>query len=161
MAEKDNTLDTKIADEIIKTVNKRRSPKEDVIVPSVYKTPESAEGLVEVFIDPVMTRGGLMTNGVKYIGRVKVTPDVAEDLMRRQEEIQAVNNWQYAPTKNKPPIKIQNHQIIEQQFLADPENRGRKGFTEEYGLLDPWQWQFLAPSFQAYLKETRKQMYGY
>jgi hypothetical protein len=161
MADKqDEALDTKIADEVIKAVNKRRSPKEDVIVPTMYKNPENSEGLVEVFIDPVMTRGGLMTNGTKYMGRVKVEPHIAEDLMRRQQEIQEVANWQVAPTANKPQMRMQNHQVVEQQYLADPENRGRKGWTDEFGLLDPWQWQFLSEPFKEQLKETRKQMYG-
>ena len=128
MADTNEPLDKSTADEIIKAVNKRRTPKEDVIVPAVYKNPADSTGLVEVFIDPVMTRGGLMTNGTKYMGRVKVTPDVADDLMRRQQEIQEVANWQVAPTANKPQMRIQNHQIIEQQYLAEEFKRSNQGF---------------------------------
>lgn len=166
---KEEQLDTKIAsdqveaaaEQIINAVKRKSAkPKEDSIVPTTYKNPENTEGLVEIMIDPVMTRGGLMTNGTRYIGRVKVPTHVADDLMRRQEEIMAVANFQTADMKAKPKLKIQNHQMVEQQYLADPENRGRKGWTDEYGLLDPWQWQWLSPSFQDYLKETRKQMYG-
>ena len=78
--------------------------------------------------------------------------------MRRQEEIAEINAWMHNPRQK---IRIKNHFIVEQQFLADPEpNRGRKNWTEDYGLLDPWQWQFPTKEFRQYLVNLRLQMHG-
>jgi hypothetical protein len=120
----------------------------------------SKEGEVRIYIDPVITDGGLRTNDKLYVGWVNVSQDIAQDLQRRVEECQEIKNFLQNPTRTK--VRIKNFYVMEKQFLADPsENYGKKDFTNEYGLLDPWQWQFIPKEVQEELKERRKAIYGY
>lgn len=119
---------------------------------------QETEDLVEVYIDPVATDGGLMTNDKRYVGRVKVPAHVAEDIMRRIAEYAEVKNLLNNPRQK---IRIKNHYVIEKMYLADPsENSMKPGWTREYGMLDPWQWQHLTPVAQKEMKELRFALYG-
>lgn len=139
--------------------NKKEEAKvptgDEATAPVAPKAP--GNDLVEVFIDPVATDGGLVTNEKRYIGHVKVSRDIADDLMRRVAEYAEVKNKLFNPRQK---IRIKNHTVIEQLYLADPaENAMKPGWTNEYGLLDPWQWQFLSPKAQEDLKNLRKALY--
>jgi hypothetical protein len=125
-------------------------------------SPKAQENLVRIFIDPQLTRGGLRTfdatGGSKlYIGWVNVSQDIAEDLQRRIDEIREIHDAMMNPRQK---IRIKNFEVIERQFLADPEAyEKRKGWSKEFGLLDPWQWQHLTKVAQERLINTRKQLY--
>ena len=119
------------------------------------------ENLVRIFVDPQLTRGGLRNitkeGSHLYVGWVDVPQDVAQDLQRRIDEIREVHD---AMTNPRQKIRIKNFELIENQFLADPEAyQNRKGWSKEYGLLDPWQWQYLTKEAQQRLITTRKQLY--
>lgn len=121
--------------------------------------PSSEENLVTIIIDPKATDGGLSINGKKYIGKMKVPEHIAEQLMENMQV--------YAETKNKlfdPSQKIRqkNSLVVEAQYMADPaEFSDNKKFSQEFGLLDPWQWQFVAEPEKARLRELKTSIYGY
>jgi hypothetical protein len=131
-------------------------------VRAVSSTPQvtlSKEPLVEIIIDRDMTSGGIRINGKLYVGRVKVTKDQADDLLRIQEE--------YAETMKKifnPNISVRMKNDFQKEalFLADPaENEGKKGYTRDYGLLPLREWSFCSDVFKEHLLELRMQYYGY
>jgi len=122
------------------------------------KAPGNQEVLVEIMIDPVATDGGLYTNERRMVGKVKVSRDEADDIMRRLQEYAEVKNKLHNPNQK---IRLKNHSVIEQLYLADPaENSFKPGWTAEYGLLDPWQWQWLTPIAQKQLKDLRYNLFG-
>ena len=113
-------------------------------------------------INPIskkMTDGGIRINGKLYVGNVKVSQGMAEDLARIQEE--------YFETKLKlmdknVSVRMKSDFQKENLFLADPkENAGKVGFTRDYGLLGATEWSYCAPKFKEYLLDTRKSLYGY
>lgn len=121
---------------------------------------EKKEKLVDFFIDPeLVDRKGLVINEKRYIGKVKVTQDQADDMQRMISEYQETQRRLHDPSQK---IRIKNSMIIEELFLADPKTRGNeKGFSKDFGLLDPWQWQFVNENHKKYLQEQKKALYGY
>ncbi len=132
--------------------------KKEISAPE--QTPvETNEELVSIYIDPVATHGGLTTNEKRYVGWVKVPKDIAQDLQRRVEEYIETQDFLHNP---KRKIRIKNSMVIETHFCADPNQYGdNPKFSKEYGLLDPWQWQFVPESEKARLKQLRFDLYGY
>jgi predicted RNA-binding Zn ribbon-like protein len=124
---------------------------------------DEGENLVQVIIDPKLTNGGLRTitsTGVKrYVGKVKVPADLAEDLLRRQTE--------YAATiqkLNEPSLEIRNQSIgtSYKAFMADPAQHGKNpGFSRETGLLSRFQWEFISDKDKEEWKEERMGLFGY
>jgi len=136
------------------------SEEEKINEVEIKEVKKPSEPLVKILIDPTITDGGLRTNDKLYVGWVTVPQNIADDLQRRQDECQEVKNFLQNPGRAK--MRIKNFYVMEKQFLADPaENFGKKGFTKEYGLLDPWQWQFIPKEVQEELKRTRNSIYGY
>ena len=119
---------------------------------------ESKTKKVRIYIDPKLTDGGLTTNGRRLVGYVEVDEQEAEDIFRRLQEYNEVKERLHNPTAK---VTIKNSYVIEQLYLADPAtNRNKPGWTDEYGLLDPWQWNKLPKQFQEELKERRYALYG-
>ena len=115
--------------------------------------------LVNVMIDKEMTDGGIRVNGKRYVGQVKVTQEMADDLLRIQEE--------YFETKKKlldPNISVRMKNDFQKEalFLADPKEHGmKKNFTRDYGLLGVREWSLCSKKFQEHLLEERKSLYRY
>jgi len=113
---------------------------------------------VRIYIDPKATDGGLSTNEKKLVGYVEVDEKEAEDIFRRLQEYAEVKERLHDPNAN---VTIKNSYVIEQLYLADPAtNRNKPKWTDQYGLLDPWQWDKLPKQFQEELKERRYALYG-
>ena len=113
---------------------------------------------IRIYIDPKLTDGGFSTNGRRLVGYVEVDEEEAEDLKRRLEEYAEVKERLHNPSAK---ITIKNSFAIEQLYLADPAtNRNKPNWTDEYGLLDPWQWHKLPKEFQEELKARRYALYG-
>ena len=124
----------------------------------VKTTEASPEPLVTVVIDRKMTDGGIRVNDILYVGKVKVTSEQAEDLLRIQEEYLETKQKMSDPSQK---IRIKSSAIIQKYYLADPSQFGNHPqYTKQYGLLDPWQWQFISDSFKEELKRQREAMYG-
>jgi len=136
---------------------KNQSLEEPKVVDTTPKV--EAQKLVTILIDRDMCDGGLMVNGKRYVGKVKVTEDQADDLLRMQEE--------YFETKKKLTdknvhVRMKSDFQKEALFLADPkENEMKKNFTRDYGLLGQKEWSYCKPKFKEYLLEQRMQMFGY
>jgi len=120
---------------------------------------EKKDELVQVIIDREMTDGGIRVNGKLFVGKIKVSQEQADDLLRIQEE--------YFETKRKlmdknVSVRMKSDFQKEKLFLADPaEYAGRKGFTRDYGLLGAVEWGYCTEGFKQYLLQERKQLYGY
>lgn len=121
-------------------------------------TSEKREKMLTIIIDHDETDGGVMVNGKLYVGEVTVPEEQAKDLLRIIRE--------YKETKTrmndaKAFVRQKNDFVNERLYLADPrENRGKKGWTDEFGLLDPRQWEFISEQFKEELKSKRKAMFG-
>jgi hypothetical protein len=113
---------------------------------------------IRIYIDPKLTDGGFTTNGRRLVGYIEVDEEEAEDLKRRLEEYAEVKERLHNPSAK---VTIKNSFVIEQLYLADPAtNRNKPNWTDEYGLLDPWQWNKLPKEFQEELKARRYALYG-
>ena len=113
---------------------------------------------IRIYIDPKLTDGGFTTNGRRLVGYIEVDEEEAEDLKRRLEEYAEVKERLHNPSAK---VTIKNSFVIEQLYLADPAtNRNKPNWTDEYGLLDPWQWNKLPKEFQEELRERRYALYG-
>jgi hypothetical protein len=113
---------------------------------------------VRIYIDPKATDGGLTTNEKKLVGYVEVSEEEAEDIARRLREYAEVKERLHDPNAK---VTIKNSYVIEQLYLADPAtNRNKPKWTDQYGLLDPWQWDKLSKPFQEELKARRYALYG-
>jgi hypothetical protein len=118
------------------------------------------EEKITLFIDPVSTDGGLITNGKLMVGEVTVSRNEATDIRRRLDE--------YAEIKAKMNdldgrvfVREKNKDVIISKFCADPrDNAGRGNFSFELGLLDSRDWTAQTSEFQDYLKSYRKNLYG-
>lgn len=122
--------------------------------------PATVEHLENIFIDPEMVgKTGIRINGKMYIGHLKVSMELAGELLRIQEEY-----WETVKKMKDPSVvvRMKNDFQKETLFLADPnENAGRKGFTRDYGLLPQREFLLCSPAFQEHLLVYRKQLYGY
>lgn len=137
-------------------------PKVAIDAPKDLETPPTVQkpkDLVEVMIDKDMTDGGIRVNGKLYVGRVKVTQDQADDLMRMQEEYFETKKKLFDPTVS---VRMKSDLQKEALFLADPKvHENKKSFTRDYGLLGAQEWGYCSPLFKEHLLEMRRQMYGY
>lgn len=130
-----------------------------VVTTTPEVTLEKKPELILVHIDREMTDGGLRTNGKLYVGDVRVTPEMAKDLLRRQEE--------YFETKRKlmdknVSVRMKSDFQKEAMFLADPSVHGmKKNFSRDFGLLPPQEWAYCTEAFKKDLLEKRKALYGY
>lgn len=124
----------------------------------VTETP-SPEEIVTIIIDPKMTDGGIIINGRRYVGKVKVPQSQADDLLRVQSE--------YFATKQKlndPSIKLrnQNVDVSKKFFMADPlQFASNPRFSKVYGMLDPFQWDFISEKDKEDWKQEREGLYNY
>lgn len=113
--------------------------------------------LVKMYVDPTLTQGGLRTNDKLYVGWVEVPKHIADDLQRRLDEQNEVAKRLQNPSQ---PIRSKNHFNLEKLYLADPaQNSMKKNWTNEFGLMPPFEWQYLSDEFKAYLKSMRKALY--
>ena len=116
--------------------------------------------LENIFIDPDMVgKGGIRVNGKIFVGHIKVPKDVAEDLLRIQEEY-----WETVKklTDKNISVRMKNDFQKEALFLADPnENANKKGYTRDYGLLPQREFLLCKPTFQEHLRALRFQLYGF
>ncbi len=127
---------------------------------SESKNAEVTKGIkkVKIYIDPKETDGGLTTNSKRLVGYVELDEKEAEDIFRRLAEYREVKQRLHDPNTK---VTIKNSYIIEQLYLSDPAtNRNKPGWRDEYGMLDPWQWEKLPKEFQDELKQRRNALYG-
>lgn len=118
-----------------------------------------AEGMVTVIIDPKRTRGGIRVNGKLYVGKVTVSSEQADDLLRIQEEFSATID-----KLTEPSTKLRNQNIgtTKKMYMADPTVYGtHPQFSNVYGMLDPFQWQFISDVDKEEWREERLGVYGY
>lgn len=123
--------------------------------------PHGSEGepMVEMFVDPKLTEGGLRTNETRYVGHVRVPKSIAVDLQRRIDEYAEMRELR---TEGNAFIRQKSSFTVSKLFLADPAaNKHKKGWTDLYGLLDPRDWQFQTKAFRKELIELREQLYGF
>ena len=123
---------------------------------------KNAEGTktkkIRIYIDPKETDGGLSTNGKRLVGYVELDEKEAEDIFRRLAEYREVKQLLHDPSTK---VTIKNSYVIEQLYLADPAtNRNKPDWRDDYGRLDPWQWERLPKEFQEELKQRRYALYG-
>ncbi len=123
---------------------------------------KNAEGTknkrVRLYIDPKETDGGLSTNGKRLVGYVELDEKEVEDVLRRLTEYREVKQRLHDPNQK---VTIKNSYVVEQLYLADPAtSRNKTGWRDEYGMLDPWQWEKLPKEFQEELKARRFALYG-
>ena len=115
--------------------------------------------LVTIIIDPKRTNGGVRVNGKRYVGKVSVTSDQAEDLLRIQEE--------YAASVDKltnPSTKLRNQSLetSRKAFFADPIQFGsHPRFSKVYGMLDTFQWDFVPEADRLEWQQERMGLYNY
>ncbi len=122
------------------------------------KNTEETKSKIRIYIDPTETDGGLITNDKLLVGYIDVDKEQADDILRRLAEYREIKQ-KYHDRAQK--LTIKNSNVIEQMFLADPAtNRNKVAWTDEYGMLDPWQWEKLPRQFKKELKEKRKALYG-
>jgi len=97
----------------------------DTKVPASVQPEVTKKDLVNVFIDPEMVgKGGIQINEKKYVGHVKVPQDIADELIRIQEEY-----WETVKKMKDPNISVRMKNDFQKEilFLADPnENAGKK-----------------------------------
>lgn len=123
------------------------------------KPSSSKEEMMTINVDYKATDGGITINGNKYIGEVTVPISLARQIMDNMQAYAEVKNKMYDPSQK---IRIKNGYVIEAQYLASPEEHmDNKRFSMEFGLLDPWQWQFVAEPEKARLRKLKTSMYGY
>ena len=136
-----------------------KEPTVKPVDPSPVVKVAPVKEMVTIVIDREMTDGGIMVNGKRIVGTVKVTPEEAKDYLRIQEE--------YAETKKKlmdknATVRMKNDFQKEALFLAhEPEHQMKKGWSRDYGLLPQKEWLLCSDELKARLLETRKQMFGY
>lgn len=117
--------------------------------------------MVEVFIDPESTGGGIWVNEKLFVGMVKVPRDQAQDLLRIQSE--------YSETVkklNNPSVFVRTKSDLTKanRFLANPQDHPQLANTDafrKYGLLDPRDWGYMTKEGQQRLLDRRKSLYGY
>lgn len=117
--------------------------------------------LVTIVIDPEMTDGGIRVNGKRYVGKVEVSQDQADDLLRIQEE--------YYETKkklNNPRqfVRTKSDIVKFKRFCVDPaehEALRHNPTFQKYGLLDPRDYEYLTPTAKEYFKRERFALYAY
>ena len=120
---------------------------------------QPTEEMTNIYIDREATDGGIRINDKLYVGDCYVTKTTANELARIQREYGFVKNKLHEPMQK---IKIQNHTVIERQYLADPSQQGNNpGYNQEFGLLDPWQWQWIPETEKNRLRKLKEGMYGY
>ena len=124
------------------------------------KTPKEEE-MVTIVIDPEMTDGGIRINGKRYVGKVTVTVNQAEDLQRIQME--------YYETKKRLTnpdsfIGTKSDIVKFNRYCADPEQNKAIFHTDsfqKYGKLDPRDWERLSPGAREMFKAERMALHGY
>ena len=119
----------------------------------------SVEEMVTIVIDPKMTDRGIIINNKRYVGKVKVPQSQADDLLRIQSE--------YFATKQKmtdPSVKLrnQNVDVSKRAFMADPlQFASHPRFSKVYGMLDPFQWDFIGEKDKEEWKQEREAIFNY
>ena len=117
------------------------------------------EPMVDIYIDPKLTEGGLRTNDTRYVGHVRVPKHVADDLQRRLEEYGEVRELRNEPNAF---VRQKSSFTVSKLFLADPaQNKHKKGWSDKYGLLDPRDWGYQTIAFRRELVSLREQLYGF
>lgn len=115
--------------------------------------------MMTVIVDHKATDGGITINGTKYIGEVTVKKDIARQIITNMQEYAEVKNKMFDPSQK---IRNKNGFVTERAYLADPaEHTGNPRFSMEFGLLDPWQWQFVAEPEKERLRKLKTSIYGY
>lgn len=118
-----------------------------------------AEEVMTIIVDHKATDGGITINGNKYIGEVTVPKGLARQIMDNMQAYAEVKNKMFDPSQK---IRNKNSFVTERAYLADPsEHQGNPRFSMEYGLLDPWQWQFVAEPEKERLRKLKISIYGY
>lgn len=119
---------------------------EETVAPAV----DSKKGeMVTIIID---VENPITVNGRQYRGKITVSKEKADDLLRIQEEHQEVIRGMVS---DNPRITVKSRLQIETAFV-DVDNKG----DAELGLLPRWMWNKLSPSFREELKELRSQVKG-
>ena len=126
------------------------------ITSSIIK--QATEEMMTVVVDFKETRGGVTINGKRYIGEVTVEKEIARSLL----DIMAMfRETQKKLTDPSEKIRMKNGFAIEALYLADPlQNVGNPMYHRDFGLLDPWQWQFVSVPEKARLKALKVAMFG-
>ena len=123
------------------------------------ETIPEAEEMMTINIDYKATDGGITINGMKYLGEQTLPKTLARQILEIASEYAEVKNKMYDPSQK---IRNKNGFVTERAYLAEPADHiDNKRFTMEFGLLDPWQWQFVAEPEKARLRKLKTQMYGY
>jgi hypothetical protein len=119
--------------------------------------------MATVIIDPKLTNGGLRTItsiGIKrFVGKVTVPVEEAEDLLRRQSEYAAT-----VQKLNDPSLKLRNQNIdtTRKSYIADPEQFGsHPRFTKLYGMADPFQMSFISEIDKTEWAQERMGLFNY
>lgn len=114
---------------------------------------------VMVNIDPKATDGGLWTNGQLMVGKVMVSEDEANDILRRLDEYSEVKA-KMSDIDGRVHIREKNKDVIIAKYCADPREVSAKAFNYELGTLHPLDWEAQTPEFREYLKSYRQNLYG-
>lgn len=124
-------------------------------------TPKATE-MVTVYIDPEDTDGGLWTNFERWVGEKTVTREVAQDIQRRIKEYKQVVKKLSDPDTF---IVMKNAQQIENAYLATKAANLAKvksgEWSEEWGLLDPRQWEHVSETEKKRLRALKQTLTGY
>lgn len=127
-------------------------------IPSVGSKKKETD-MITIFVDRKETMGGISINGKRYIGEITVPRPLGREIMRIAAEFKETRNKLNDPSQK---IRHKNSQVIENLYLANPEDHaGNPNFSREFGLLDPWQWQFIIEPERKRLKELKRSYYDY
>ena len=133
----------------------------DTIPEASYKPKKvsEAEEMMTIDIDYKATDGGITINGTKYLGEQTLPKPLARQILDLVAQYSEVKNKMYDPSQK---IRNKNSYVTERAYLADPsEHQGNPRYSMEFGLLDPWQWQFVSEPEKARLRKLKTSMYGY
>lgn len=131
----------------------------DTIPVAVANQAVPEQEMMTIIVDPKATDGGIIINEKRYIGEMKVPVALGRQIMENMQTYAEAKNKMYDPSQK---IRNKNGFEIEKAYLADPsEHSTNPRFNQEFGLLDPWQWQFVAEAEKDRLRQLKTSIYGY
>ncbi len=136
------------------------STKKTATATEVVTPKREVSETIIIVIDPKRTNGGIRVNGKRLVGKVKCkSQEEADDYLRIQEEYAA----SFAKLTD-PTVKLRNQSIetSRKAFIVDPAEFGKHpNFTREFGMLDPYQWQFVPEGDRLEWQEERMGLFNY